>query len=148
MDKAQLKELLGELIKEALEERLEVLQDRKEKQDEKETKFRRRKKKENGTDNIPKVRKGKRHVPAKENFLEGMQLTESEKRELESASQDDKKNNVHNRTQNRLNKRRPSGKIEVRCRVCGRKESVSPLFIYKDDDGYRYKCNKCSCSPG
>ena len=48
----------------------------------------------------------------------------------------------------RMIKRRPSGKIEVRCRTCGKIEKVSPVLLVKDEDGYRYKCNKCSCSPG
>jgi hypothetical protein len=35
--------------------------------------------------------------------------------------------------------------VKVKCRVCGREESVSPALIESRD---RYKCNKCSTSPG
>lgn len=146
MDKAQLKLLLGELIKEVLEEQLEGIQDRTERKSEKETKFRRRKKKEAGIDEVPKVRKGKRHITVKDP-LNGINLTPQEKKELELASKSDKKNNVHIPKQKTTN-RRPSGKIEVRCRVCGKTESVSPAFVLKDEDGYRYKCNRCACSAG
>lgn len=35
--------------------------------------------------------------------------------------------------------------VQVKCRVCGKEESVSPALI---DSRERYKCNKCSTSPG
>ena len=35
--------------------------------------------------------------------------------------------------------------IDVICRVCGKKEHVSPSLVESRD---RYKCNKCSSSPG
>lgn len=36
--------------------------------------------------------------------------------------------------------------INVVCRVCGKKESVSPTLVYEAPN--RYKCNKCSRVPG
>lgn len=36
--------------------------------------------------------------------------------------------------------------IGVQCRVCGRKENVNPALIPESLE--RYKCNKCSSSPG
>lgn len=36
--------------------------------------------------------------------------------------------------------------INVQCRVCGRKESINPSLLYESPD--RYKCNRCSSSPG
>jgi|APCry1669189034_1035192.scaffolds.fasta_scaffold45868_3 hypothetical protein len=36
--------------------------------------------------------------------------------------------------------------VDVICRVCGRKESVSPALIVEGVD--RYKCNNCSTSAG
>lgn len=36
--------------------------------------------------------------------------------------------------------------IDVQCRVCGKKESISPSLL--TDSADRYKCNKCSTSPG
>lgn len=36
--------------------------------------------------------------------------------------------------------------INVVCRVCGKKDEINPALIY--DSGSRYKCNKCSTTPG
>lgn len=41
---------------------------------------------------------------------------------------------------------RPFKMINVMCRVCGKKENVSPSLITESVD--RYKCNKCSTSSG
>jgi len=35
--------------------------------------------------------------------------------------------------------------IKVKCRVCGKEESVNPALV---DSRERYKCNKCCSSPG
>jgi len=37
--------------------------------------------------------------------------------------------------------------IKVKCRVCGREESVNPGLVYDLRDN-RYKCNRCSTSSG
>jgi hypothetical protein len=36
--------------------------------------------------------------------------------------------------------------INVKCRICGKSESISPSLLYEAPD--RYKCNKCCLSPG
>lgn len=36
--------------------------------------------------------------------------------------------------------------VNVTCRSCGKKESISPLLLHDSVD--RYKCNKCSTNPG
>jgi transposase-like protein len=36
--------------------------------------------------------------------------------------------------------------VKVVCRVCGKKDEISPSLAY--DSGSRYKCNKCSRVPG
>lgn len=36
--------------------------------------------------------------------------------------------------------------IDVVCRKCGKKESISPSLLYESPD--RYKCNKCCTSAG
>jgi hypothetical protein len=36
--------------------------------------------------------------------------------------------------------------IDVVCRVCGRKETISPALLFDAPD--RYKCNNCSTSAG
>ena len=135
MDKSDLNELknmLSGLVEEIIDEKLDKMTTKHEQKKEKKQKYRRRKQKEKESGSFD---------------VDSLDLTASEKKELAQASKSDKKNNVHLERE-RMIKRRPSGKIEVRCRTCGKIEKVSPVLLVKDEDGYRYKCNKCSCSPG
>ena len=135
MDKSDLNELknmLSGLVEEIIDEKLDKITTKHEQKKEKKQKYRRRKQKEKESGSFD---------------IDSLDLTAAEKKELAQASKSDKKNNVHLQRE-RMIKRRPSGKIEVRCRSCGNIEKVSPALLVKDEDGYRYKCNKCSCSPG
>ena len=135
MDKSDLNELknmLSGLVEEIIDEKLDKITTKHEQKKEKKQKYRRRKQKEKESESFD---------------VDSLDLTAAEKKELAQASKSDKKNNVHLQRE-RMIKRRPSGKIEVRCRSCGKIEKVSPALLVKDEDGYRYKCNKCSCSPG
>ena len=135
MDKSDLNELknmLSGLVEEIIDEKLDKMTTKHEQKKEKKQKYRRRKQKEKESGSFD---------------VDSLDLTASEKKELAQASKSDKKNNVHIERE-RMMKRRPSGRIEVRCRTCGKIEKVSPALLVKDEDGYRYKCNKCSCSPG
>ena len=135
MDKSDLNELknmLSGLVEEIIDEKLDKITTKHEQKKEKKQKYRRRKQKEKESGSFD---------------VDSLDLTASEKKELAQASKSDKKNNVHLERE-RMIKRRPSGKIEVRCRTCGKIEKVSPALLVKDEDGYRYKCNRCSCSPG
>ena len=135
MDKSDLNELknmLSGLVEEIIDEKLDKMTTKHEQKKEKKQKYRRRKQKEKESGSFD---------------VDSLDLTAAEKKELAQASKSDKKNNVHLQRE-RMIKRRPSGRIEVRCRSCGKIEKVSPALVVKDEDGYRYKCNKCSCSPG
>jgi hypothetical protein len=135
MDKSDLNELknmLSGLVEEIIDEKLDKITTKHEQKKEKKQKYRRRKQKEKESGSFD---------------VDSLDLTAAEKKELAQASKSDKKNNVHIQRE-RMMKRRPSGRIEVRCRSCGKIEKVSPALVVKDEDGYRYKCNKCSCSPG
>ena len=135
MDKSDLNELknmLSGLVEEIIDEKLDKITTKHEQKKEKKQKYRRRKQKEKESESFD---------------VDSLDLTAAEKKELAQASKSDKKNNVHLQRE-RMIKRRPSGKIEVRCRTCGKIEKVSPALLVKDEDGYRYKCNRCSCSPG
>ena len=135
MDKSDLNELknmLSGLVEEIIDEKLDKITTKHEQKKEKKQKYRRRKQKEKESDSFD---------------IDSLDLTAAEKKELAQASKSDKKNNVHLQRE-RMIKRRPSGRIEVRCRTCSKIEKVSPALVVKDEDGYRYKCNKCSCSPG
>ena len=135
MDKSDLNELknmLSGLVEEIIDEKLDKITTKHEQKKEKKQKYRRRKQKEKESGSFD---------------IDSLDLTAAEKKEVAQASKSDKKNNVHIERE-RMMKRRPSGRIEVRCRTCGKIEKVSPALLVKDEDGYRYKCNKCSCSPG
>ena len=135
MDKSDLNELknmLSGLVEEIIDEKLDKITTKHEQKKEKKQKYRRRKQKEKESGSFD---------------IDSLNLTAAEKKELAQASKSDKKNNVHLQRE-RMITRRPSGKIEVRCRSCGKIEKVSPALLVKDEDGYRYKCNRCSCSPG
>jgi len=138
MDKSDLNELKNMLsgleasIMAKVDERLDKMTTKNEQKTEKKQKYRRRKQKEREQSGFD---------------LGSLDLTAAEKKELAQASKSDRQNNVHIQ-RDRLTKRRPSGRIEVRCRTCGKTEKVSPALVVKDEDGFRYKCNKCSCSAG
>lgn len=36
--------------------------------------------------------------------------------------------------------------LDVKCRICGKHEKINPAIL--PDSAERYKCNKCSTSPG
>ena len=135
MDKSDLNELknmLSGLVEEIIDEKLDKITTKHEQKTEKKQKYRRRKQKEKEASGFD---------------VGSLDLTAAERKELAQASKSDKQNNVHLQKE-RLTKRRPSGRIEVRCRSCGKTEKVSPVLVVKDEDGFRYKCNKCSCTPG
>jgi len=140
MDKSDLNELKNMLsgleasIMAKVDEKLDKITTKSEQKTEKKQKYRRRQQKEKKTTN--------------NGFnIDELGLSAAEKKELAQASKSDRQNNVHVQRE-RLTQRRPSGRIEVRCRSCGKTEKVSPALVIKDEDGFRYKCNKCSCSPG
>ena len=140
MDKSDLNELKNMLsgleasIMAKVDEKLDKLTTKHEQKTEKKKKYRRRTQKE-------------KQVTSNTFNIDDLGLTPAEQKELAQASKSDRKNNVHIQRE-RLTSRRPSGRIEVRCRSCGKTEKVSPALVIKDEDGFRYKCNKCSCSPG
>lgn len=41
---------------------------------------------------------------------------------------------------------RSTAKIDVKCRICGREETIHPSMLCESVE--RYKCNNCSTSPG
>ena len=139
MDKNQLKDMLTEVFNELFEEKMKSKNDIRE---DKKIKYRRRKSKDKETQQ--QKRPNRKTVFNDTN----LNLTEEERRELEMASLDDKKNRKKRDSSNFIVKRPEFKKIEVRCRVCGKFDKVHPGYVVKDEDGYRYKCNKCSCSAG
>jgi len=68
--------------------------------------------------------------PTDDFFLKDLRLTASEREELEEASRSDKE----------------MDRVEMRCRICGKTEKVSPGIVPPERD--RFKCNACCCSAG
>lgn len=104
----------------------------------------RKKKKKKG---VKKKQVKKKHTKASNtpSFLDGVSLSSTESKELSEASSSDEKFGVFHPKDSPLKPRKCS-KVEVNCRVCGKKEKISPALVGVESG--RYKCNKCSCMAG
>ena len=71
-----------------------------------------------------------------EDFMENVSLSESEKNELALAKESDSQN----KNSKKATRSRKFSKIEVTCRICNKKETVSPHIVL---DASRYVCNNC-----
>ena len=91
------------------------------------------------------VKKKHTKVSDTPSFLEGISLSSTEASELQEAASSDKKFGVFHPKDSPLKPRKCS-KVEVTCRVCGKKEKISPALVGVESG--RYKCNKCSCMAG
>ena len=85
-------------------------------------------------------------APGDEDFLEGLRLTVEEKKQLEEASKSDKEMGAHEPRERPVKVNKGDIRIEMRCRVCGKAERVSPGLVPPEKD--RFKCNSCCCSAG
>ena len=85
-------------------------------------------------------------APGDEDFLEGLRLTVEEKKQLEEASKSDKEMGAHEPRERPVKVNKGDNRIEMRCRVCGKAERVSPGLV--PPEKARFKCNSCCCSAG
>ena len=85
-------------------------------------------------------------APGDEDFLEGLRLTVEEKKQLEEASKSDKEMGAHEPRERPVKVNKGDNRIEMRCRVCGKAERVSPGLVPPEKD--RFKCNSCCCRAG
>ena len=151
--KEQLEDLLGSLSSEQIEELQSLLQkssvtsrDTKKK---KRRGKRRRKRREaaKAREEQQKLEyQQKEEAPGDEDFLEGLRLTVEEKKQLEEASKSDKEMGAHEPRERPVKVKKGDNKVEMRCRVCGKTEKVSPGLVPPEKD--RFKCNSCCCSAG
>ena len=151
--KEQLEDLLGSLSSEQIEELQSLLQkssvtsrDTKKK---KRRGKRRRKRREaaKAREEQQKLEyQQKEEAPGDEDFLEGLRLTVEEKKQLEEASKSDKEMGAHEPRERPVKVKKGDNKVEMRCRVCGKAERVSPGLVPPEKD--RFKCNSCCCSAG
>jgi lysyl-tRNA synthetase class I len=107
---------------------------------------------------LPPEDKPKEKKPAKNSHNIKTKTTKSGRQNTEEATNkflDMPEKNMHksdSKIDKKLNRypptprNRPYQSIEVRCRSCGKTESVNPKILPESAD--RYKCNKCSSSPG
>ena len=150
--KEQLEDLLGSLSSEQIEELQSLLQkssvtsrDTKKK---KRRGKRRRKRREaaKAREEQQKSSPQQEKAPGDEDFLEGLRLTVEEKKQLEEASKSDKEMGAHEPRERPVKVNKGDNRIEMRCRVCGKAERVSPGLVPPEKD--RFKCNSCCCSAG
>ena len=83
--------------------------------------------------------------PSTDEFLKDLHLTASEREELEEASRSDREMGAHDQNP-RPPKKKTNHQVEMRCRICGKTEKVSPGIVPPERD--RFKCNACCCSAG
>ena len=85
--------------------------------------------------------------PSAEDFLIGIDLTKAEREQLEEASKADKAMGAHEPRDNpRPVKNKADHRVEMRCRICGKDERISPALVPPERD--RFKCNECCCRAG
>tara|TARA_R110002020_G_scaffold55309_2_gene153585 strand:+ start:9353 stop:9853 length:501 start_codon:yes stop_codon:yes gene_type:complete len=75
-----------------------------------------------------------------DDFFNNTVLSSSERKELEQATEADKKTVV-----NKTPRTRGSTLVDIRCRSCGQDHTVSSSLVY---DESRWKCNNCCTTPG
>ena len=80
-----------------------------------------------------------------EYFIAGIKLTASEKEELREAAKFDKERGV-DKAPERPPKVKRSCFVEMKCRICGKTQNISPGLVPPEPS--RYKCNTCACSAG
>ena len=155
MDKKEkLEDLLDSLSPEQIEELQSLLQKSsvtsRETKKKKRRGKRRRKRREAAKARENQVKKEKepqKNSSSVEDFLVGITLTQQEREQLEEASKADKAMGVHEpRDSPRPQKNKTDHRVEMRCRICGKDERVSPALVPPERD--RFKCNECCCRAG
>ena len=151
--KEQLEDLLDSLSPKQLEE-LQALLTKSSVTSRETKKKKRRGKRRRKRREAAKAREAREKLPQKpdesaaaEDFLHGIKLTKAEREQLEEASKADKAMGVHApREQMQRPKDKTDHRVEMRCRICGKAERVSPALIPPERD--RFKCNECCCRAG
>lgn len=89
--------------------------------------------------------KAQEEAEVSEDFIAGIKLTASEKEELREAAKFDKERGV-DKAPERPPKVKRSCFVEMKCRICGKTQNISPGLVPPEPS--RYKCNTCACSAG
>jgi len=94
------------------------------------------------------TRKKKKHTPPESandsTPMEGLDLNSDELKEIQAASEFDKKMGFDQPKSNGIIPKAPTfQKVSVKCMVCGKASEVAPSLIPPEQS--RFKCNACSC---
>ena len=151
--KEQLEDLLGSLSSEQIEELQSLLQkssvtsrDTKKKKRRGKRRRKRREAAKAREEEQQSQPQQEEEAPGGEDFLDGLRLTAEEKKQLEEASKSDKEMGAHEPRERPVKVNKGDNRVEMRCRVCGKAEKVSPGLVPPEKD--RFKCNACCCSAG
>ena len=80
-------------------------------------------------------------------FMDGVQLSSDEIREIDEASKSDKKMGLDKPKNGSIIPKGPGfQKVAVKCMSCGKGFEVAPALVPPERG--RFKCNSCSCSAG
>jgi len=80
-------------------------------------------------------------------FMDGVQLSSDERREIDEASKSDKKMGLDKpKTESTIPKGPTFQKVSIKCMSCGKGFEVAPALVPPESS--RFKCNTCSCSAG
>tara|TARA_R100000306_G_C4244528_1_gene77384 strand:+ start:87 stop:500 length:414 start_codon:yes stop_codon:yes gene_type:complete len=93
-------------------------------------------------------RKNKAPPPSYQpDFMDDIQLSAEERREIDEAAKFDKKKGLDKPKKDATMPKSPQfQKISIKCMSCGKTFDISPALIPPERD--RFKCNSCSCSAG
>ena len=93
-------------------------------------------------------RKKKSKTPTPQTgFMDGVQLSSDEIREIEQASKSDKKMGLDKPKSGSIIPKGPTfQKVSIKCMSCGKGFEVAPALVPPESS--RFKCNTCSCSAG
>ena len=93
-------------------------------------------------------RKKKSKTPTSQTgFMDGVQLSSDEIREIEEASKSDKKMGLDKPKNGSIIPKGPTfQKVSIKCMSCGKGFEVAPALVPPESS--RFKCNTCSCSAG
>ena len=80
-------------------------------------------------------------------FMDGVQLSSDEIREIDEAAKSDKKMGLDKPKNGSIIPKGPGfQKVSVKCMSCGKGFEVAPALVPPERG--RFKCNSCSCSAG
>ena len=92
-------------------------------------------------------RKSKAPEAQQSGFMDGIQLSHEEMREIEEASKFDKKMELDKpKGGSIIPKASQFQKASIKCMSCGKTFEISPALLPPERG--RFKCNSCSCSAG